>query len=183
LWERGPGARGCLVLVFWNYLARTPPSDHNAAAMILNPPSGLDQITSVFGSIDEPFFESTHIVSFTPPYQLFYNTKPVKTARCHRLAVDNFVKALKSVDDAGLADTFQEFNGIYNRRPIRGQSAHPSAHSWGIAIDMGASTHPLGSMKTWPKDILDAFASSGFFWGGLFHSRKDPMHFQLATHY
>lgn len=151
--------------------------------MLTVTPSGLDELIATFGSLDDPSFEAKHIVSFTPPYQLFYDTKPIKTARCHKLVVDNFIKAFQGVEDAGLADTFQEFNGIYERRPIRGQKAHASCHSWGIAVDMGASSHPLGSLKTWAKDILDAFASAGFFWGGQFVSRHDPMHWQFATHY
>src|SRR5260370_31586133 len=45
---------------------------------------------------------------------------------------------------------------------------------------MGASTHPLGSSASWPQGILDSFASAGFFWGGNFKSRKDPMHFPVG---
>ena len=151
--------------------------------MLTKIPAGLDEIISVFGSLNDPNFEGRHIVSIAPPYQLYYGGQPIKTTRCHSLAADHFILALKRVDDAGLADQFQDFSGIYARRSIRGMTGHPSCHSWGIAIDMGASTHPLGSLKTWPKDILDAFEQSGFFWGGNFRSRKDPMHWQLATHY
>ena len=82
-----------------------------------------------------------------------------------------------------LEDEFKEYNGIYNHRSIRGFAGHASAHSWGIAIDMGASTHPLGQWKPWPEQILKAFSDAGFFWGGLFKSRRDCMHFQLCTKY
>ena len=50
-------------------------------------------------------------------------------------------------------------------------------------VDMGASAQPTGQNGPWPQGILDAFASAGFFWGGNFKSRKDCMHFQLATGY
>jgi hypothetical protein len=149
--------------------------------MLTQIPNGLDEIIHTYGSIDDPKFEAKHIVLFPLPYPLIFDGQVVKRARCHNLVVDNFVQAFKNVDEAGLADQFKEFNGIVERRAIRGQPSSASLHSWGVAIDMGASTHPLGSSATWPKEIIDAFESVGFFWGGNFKSRKDPMHFQLAT--
>jgi len=146
-------------------------------------PNGLDEIIHTYGSLDDPQFESRHIVLFQLPYPLVFSGQQVTRARCHNLAVDNFVQAFKNVDAAGLRDQFREFDGIYNRRPIRGQPSHPSLHSWGVAMDMGAATHQLGSAATWPPGILEALGAAGFFWGGRFKARKDPMHFQLATGY
>jgi len=151
--------------------------------MLTQIPNGLDEIIHTYGSLDDPQFESNQIVSFDLPYTLRYEGQPVKHSRCHKVAVDSFVQALKNVQAAGLADQFVEYNGIYARRPIRGQPSHPSLHSWGVAIDMGASTHPLGQMVPWPQGIIEAFSAAGFFWGGNFKSRKDTMHFQLATGY
>jgi hypothetical protein len=151
--------------------------------MLTEIPNGLDEIIAAYGSLDEPHFENKYIVSFDLPYMLRYEGQVVRRSRCHKVAVDNFVQALRNVEAAGLADQFVEYNGIYAKRAIRGQSAHPSLHSWGVAIDMGASTHPLGGSAQWPQGIMDAFSSAGFFWGGNFRSRKDPMHWQLATGY
>src|ERR1051325_7157544 len=151
--------------------------------MLTQIPHGLDEIIHTYGSLDDPQFESKHLTRFDLPYQLRYEGKPVVHTLCHMLAVDNFNQAFKNVEAAGLADQFVEYNGIFARRPIRGQASHASLHSWGVAIDMGASTHPLKSSATWPQGIIDAFANAGFFWGGNFKSRKDPMHFQLATGY
>lgn len=150
--------------------------------MLTNIPSGLDEIIATFGSLNGGF-EAKHITLFDLPYTLKYEGAPVKRARCHRLAVENFIQAFKSVQTEGLANQFSEFNGIYAPRSIRGQSAHASCHSWGIAIDMCASQYPLGSQLRMPDAIVKAFQSAGFFYGGDFKSRKDPMHFQLATHY
>jgi hypothetical protein len=146
-------------------------------------PSGLDEIIATFGSLSDPNFESRNIAGFELPYQLTYAGHPMTRARCHRLAADNFVQAFKNVQDAGQASAFTEFNGIYARRPIRGQTSHASCHSWGIAIDMEASQYALGSNKRMPDSIINAFRAAGFFYGGDFVSRHDPMHFQLATHY
>lgn len=146
-------------------------------------PVGLDSIIHTFGSLDDPNFEARNIVTFNLPYSLFYNDAEVKRARAHKLAVDNFIQGFKNVADAGLADQFKEFNGIYARRAIRGQASHPSTHSWGIAVDMGVSHFPLGSLKRMPDGIIKAMQAAGFFYGGDFKSRKDPMHFQLARGY
>lgn len=159
--------------------------------MLTQIPVGLDEIIHTFGSLDDPNFESHNIVLFTLPYPLKYEGQIVTKARAHRLAVDNFVQGFRNVQAAGFADKFVEFNGIYARRSIRGQASHPSAHSWGIAIDMeafdtkvgDAATHPLGSQRRLPEPIVAAMQAAGFFYGGDFKSRKDPMHFQLATHY
>jgi hypothetical protein len=32
-------------------------------------------------------------------------------------------------------------------------------------------------------DVVAIFQHFGFLWGGEFHLRKDPMHFQYATGY
>jgi hypothetical protein len=151
--------------------------------MLTQIPNGLDEIIATYGSLDEGQFETKHIVLFNLPYALKFEGQTVTHARCHSVVVDNFIQAFQNVEAAGLKDQFIEFNGIYAKRPIRGQASHPSLHSWGVAIDMGASTHPLGQMVPWPQGIIDAFASAGFFWGGNFKARKDCMHFQLATGY
>lgn len=150
--------------------------------MLTKIPHGLAEIEQTFGSINDPKFEAKNIVLFDLPYPLLYDRATVVRARCHRLVVENFVRAFTGVLAAGMADRFSEFNGIYAHRPIRGRS-NPSTHSWGIAIDMCASQFPLGSAARFPDAIVKAFNDAGFFYGGDFHGRRDPMHFQLATGY
>ncbi|HEY6328670.1 MAG TPA: M15 family metallopeptidase, partial [Blastocatellia bacterium] len=152
-------------------------------SMLTQIPSGLNEIIHTFGSIDDPKFEAENIVSFNFPYTLRYAGQPVTRSRCHKLAIDNFVTAFDLIKAAGLEDLVMEFNGIYNRRPIRGYESHPSTHSWGIAIDVDASHFKLGSVARLPDGIVNCFRKAGFFYGGDFKGRKDPMHFQLAVNY
>ena len=49
-----------------------------------------------------------------------------------------------------------------------------------MAIDIKASKFPLGSEKRQDPALIAAFAANGLIWGGDFHGRKDPMHFQLT---
>ena len=151
--------------------------------MLSNTPAGLDEIIATFGSLDMPDFESLHIETFTFPYPLFYQGSKATRGRCHHLLVENFQKALADILAAGLQDQVRNYGGIYNTRPIRGQASHPSTHSWGIAIDLEPESYPLGSTKRFPDPIVHIFQNAGFFYGGDFVSRKDPMHFQFCTGY
>ncbi|MFZ6732020.1 M15 family metallopeptidase [Undibacterium sp. Ji42W] len=151
--------------------------------MLEHAPAGLDEIIHVFGSLDTPQFEAHYIEVFSLPYPLFYEGKKVTRARCHHLIVENFQQAFEEIKAAGLQEQVKNYSGIFNPRPIRGQPQHPSTHSWGIAIDLEAEKYPLGSNQRFPAQVVDIFGKAGFFYGGDFISRKDPMHFQFCTKY
>lgn len=151
--------------------------------MLQQTPSGLDEILATFGRIDDPRFEAQRIVLFTLPYPLIYDGIQVTRSRCHKLLVENFQQAFEAIKKQGLQGQAERYGGIYARRSIRGFGSHPSTHSWGIAIDLEPQRYPLGSKKRMPKEIINAFESAGFFYGGDFQSRRDPMHFQFALKY
>ncbi len=151
--------------------------------MLAETPVGLDEIIYTFGSLDTPDFEARYIVPFDLPYPLFYEGNKVSRSRCHYLIVENFQKAFQDIRTAGLQDQVRNYAGIYDRRPIRGQNAHPSTHSWGIAIDLEPEKYPLGSSKRFSDEVVQIFENAGFFYGGDFKSRKDPMHFQFCKGY
>jgi hypothetical protein len=78
--------------------------------------------------------------------------------------------------------------GGFAWRPVRGTS-RPSAHSFGIAVDLGGAradywrwTRPLpDGSRPWrnrlPLAIVDVFERHGFIWGGKWH-HFDTMHFE-----
>lgn len=144
-------------------------------------PDGIDQIMEVFGDASDPGFEARHIVIFRLPYPMMFGKARVDRARGHRLAVDHFVGALEALRAEGLDRHAATFAGIYNQRAKRGSAVIPSAHSWGIAIDLEPMRYPLGSNARFPDEVVSVFAGFGFFYGGDFTRRRDPMHFQLCT--
>jgi hypothetical protein len=84
--------------------------------------------------------------------------------------------------DARLRPFVARLGGTLNVRRIAGTD-RPSAHSWGIAIDLdpARSEYWRWSRGGWrnrmPQAIVDAFESEGFIWGGRwFHF--DTMHFE-----
>jgi hypothetical protein len=56
-------------------------------------------------------------------------------------------------------------------------------HAFGAAIDLNAAANPLGEQGSMDSRVIEVFEHFGFFWGGRFHGRPDPMHFQYATGY
>lgn len=151
--------------------------------MIAKIPNGFDEIIQVYGQLAEV---SHKLVLFDLPYPLLFDQgnsgTSVLRATCHELAVDNFVGALTAIKDAGLEPLVLRYGGIYANRVKRGQ-AHPSTHAWGIAIDLEPQRYPLGSDSRFPDAVVDIFKRFGFFYGGDFEGRPDPMHFQLALGY
>ncbi len=73
-------------------------------------------------------------------------------------------------------------SGTYNCRRVAGSSA-PSAHGWGIAIDIdsAAADYWRWSGKGWhnrvPVEIARIFERHGFIWGGRWY-HYDTMHFE-----
>lgn len=151
--------------------------------MLTQIPVGLDEIIQTFGSLDDPQFEANNIVLFNLPYPLLFEGTPVTRARGHKRVVEHFQKALADIQAAGLASQVKNYSGIYARRSIRGFGSHPSTHSWGIAIDLESEKFPLGSTQRFPDAVVQIFQNAGFFYGGDFQARKDPMHFQLCKGY
>lgn len=72
----------------------------------------------------------------------------------------------------------------YANRDIRGRPGVKSNHSWGLAIDLNATTNPMtndGRLHTdLPPGVRDLAAKYGLTWGGAYRGRKDAMHFEFT---
>lgn len=75
----------------------------------------------------------------------------------------------------------------------------PSNHSWGLAVDLDAPENPYMSTSahaephplrksyggkllrsTMPLNAAEIASKWGFYWGGLYTTKPDPMHFEFA---
>ncbi|MBK5306178.1 MAG: M15 family metallopeptidase [Frankiaceae bacterium] len=100
---------------------------------------------------------------------------------CHRLLVPQLRGALADVQAAGLASSLHSYDGCYVPRFIESNPEHAiSLHTWGIAIDLDASTNYRGIEGTMDPKIVDIFKRWGFRWGGDWEY-TDPMHFELGA--
>jgi hypothetical protein len=100
---------------------------------------------------------------------------------CHRLMVPQLRGALEEVQAAGLGQLLRTYDGCYVPRFIaRNPDNSISLHTWGIAIDMDASTNYRGIRGTMDIRIVEIFKRWGFRWGGDWQY-TDPMHFELGA--
>ena len=100
---------------------------------------------------------------------------------CHRLMIPQLRGALQEVVNAGLASTIHTYDGCYVPRFIERNPTHAiSLHTWGIAVDIDASTNGRGTKGTMDPRVVQIFKHWGFRWGGDW-TYTDPMHFEIGA--
>lgn len=142
--------------------------------MIETPPSSYEELYARFGDPRLAGFESKYIVR-----QRYSVGGKLILIASHRLVTVQLHNAFIRLKTLGVLDHIHTFDGSFVIRSIRG-GTQPSLHSWGLAFDFNASEMPLGSLKRFDERVIGAFAREGFFYGGDFNHRKDPMHFQYT---
>lgn len=139
-------------------------------------PNSYEELFKYYGNpFTDPNFESKYIVTRA---HVIGGGQTINV-RCHIAVADKVHNALADIVKGNMLALLNEYDGAFVVRNIRG-STHPSLHSWGLAIDFDASKYPLGSNNRLPHDIIVAFKNQGFFYGGDFHHRLDPMHFEYT---
>jgi len=128
-----------------------------------------------------------NLVHVTPPFQMYYETTPLKYIVFHRKAAPALLAAFNDiwercgrsqarVNKIGASKT----GGTYNPRRIRGSSKW-SMHAYGCAIDIDPDNNKMGTGHGQMSQIvIDAFDRQGFRWGGRYRGRTDPMHFEAV---
>lgn len=108
---------------------------------------------------------------------------PVDHVYCNKDMAEPIRSALYAVHAKGLGDLLHTYDGCLAIRMVRGSASSPSAHAYGLAIDLNAHENPLaathGGFFDHPE-FVKCFTNVGFTWGGNFHSRKDAMHFSMC---
>lgn len=134
-------------------------------------PQNYNDLYAHFGDPKDPQFQQKYLVAFK---EHLADGSPV-TVRCHAA----MAPSLQKIWAANRA-SIHTYDGCYNYRPVRGSQTHLSLHSWGLAIDLNAAMYPLGSDKRQDHNLTQAFLDAGYWYGGNYHARKDPMHYQFA---
>lgn len=127
------------------------------------------------------------LVKVIPPFQMFYDGKPLKHLWFHRKAAPALLAALneiwehykhdqKAIDKEGISDC----GGTYNPRYVRGSTTKWSNHAFAAAIDLDAKNNGLYQKGDMPLAVINAFKKQGARWGGDYRGRKDPMHFEFC---
>lgn len=102
---------------------------------------------SIFGKAGD----ESNLVNITPPYQLYYCGKPVKTIRVHKLIANSVKNALNEIlAHYGINEIkrlgLDQYSGSYNYRKSTG-STSLSMHAWGIALDFAADKNGMKTKK------------------------------------
>jgi hypothetical protein len=101
-----------------------------------------------------------------------------KRIYCNRDLVLPLRRAFQELIDRGIISELKTWDGCFNIRKKRGGTTY-SLHSWGVAVDLNASTNRFGEKPTLSKSFVQCFKD--FDWGGEFKKVKDGMHFQIKT--
>ena len=127
------------------------------------------------------------LVKIVPPFQMYYDGKPLKTLSFHKKAAPALLAALTQVweyygrdqatiDKLGISKTA----GTYNPRKVRGSKTKWSNHAYGAAIDINAEQNGFNVAGNIPLPMICAFKAQGARWGGDYKGRKDPMHLEFC---
>jgi len=161
----------------------------------MTPPNGLDEILSVYGNLyayldseknlDAPKWERDTLATCRLPDFLtigWDTARRVAHFQCNKALVKTFEDVFYELHRAGLWPELKTFDGCFNYRKQRTNAYRLSTHSWGVAVDLNASTNALGMTPTIHAGIVRVFKTAGFTWGGDF-PKQDGMHFQFCTGY
>lgn len=99
--------------------------------------------------------------------------------KCNSKIAPKLNAVYQEIKDKGLSGEIKGYDGCYNYRNKR-KSKNLSTHAWGIAVDVNADSHPMGSskQKSGQKAIAEIFQKHGFY-----QLPNDPMHFQFVRGY
>lgn len=124
----------------------------------------------------EPAFVEANIVDADVPI--------LGEITCHATVAEMLRGAMGELVEAGLGHLIDPagFAGCWNPRYIRATTGRPagiSRHAWGAAIDLNASSNPVGSAGTQDPRLVAIMLDWGFTWGGDWLV-PDPMHFEYG---
>lgn len=110
----------------------------------------------------------------------------IERATFHSMVAPKFLALVHAWEDAGVISDVIQWGGSYAPRFIRRSTTVLSAHAWASAFDINVAWNPLGSggapagSQGSVLRLVPIAEACGWFWGGRFKKRPDPMHFELA---
>jgi hypothetical protein len=150
----------------------------------VNPPVVMKQVFGEFAAAprtDDPAF-------FTVPDEwrrANIVTAPVPIlgdVTCHRALFPALRGALRELVARGLDGLVSTYSGCYAPRTVaRSDTAPPSQHAYGAAIDIDAPANAYGdTTPAMDPRVVEVFERWGFIWGGRFLI-PDGMHFEYGS--
>lgn len=142
-----------------------------------------------YGDFHSKDWGSRYLIRIMPPFRMYYEEQYLPRGilvnmKCAQamLAAFNEIwekcgKVQAEVDKLGASN----YGGCFNIRPISGSNNY-SNHSWACAIDIDPAHNGFNTGHgKMPLIVIDAFKRQGALWGGDYHGRTDPMHFEFVS--
>lgn len=150
-----------------------------------------DDTKSLIAFYGRPWEDHSLLTLVPVPFEMNFLGQLVTHITFHRKAAGALKQALDEI--AEIAKTKPEvlkhvknFSGSYDYRNVRG-ATNLSCHAFGAALDFDGANLPMTEKPQnpdeMPIEVYNAFRKAGFWWGGDFHGRRDPMHFQCASEF
>jgi hypothetical protein len=103
----------------------------------------------------------------------------------HKLAADQLAAMFDEFEKQGLHKRILSYAGAFYPRYVRGSRKNLSNHSWGTAFDINVPYNGLGrrpalvGQKGCIRELAEIGVEYGFY-NGMWFSRQDGMHFEVA---
>jgi hypothetical protein len=142
-----------------------------------------------YGDFQLPGWADQNLIHILPPFTMLYAKQPLLHGiLVHRKIAPTLQVIFQEIWNKCQHDQHQvdatgasDWGGCYNPRQIAG-SDNWSNHSWACAVDISPTTNGFGAGHgTLGTTVVDAFKRQGAFWGGDYHGRTDPMHFEFVS--
>lgn len=104
----------------------------------------------------------------------------------NRKVEKQFLELFETWEKNDLTHLIMNFGGSYVPRFIRGSRTRLSNHAYGSAFDINVAWNYLGTRGALAgcqgsvRELVPIANKLGFYWGGHFKGRPDPMHFEVA---
>jgi len=157
--------------------------------MTIWPKDNTADKNAFYGDFHSKGWQEINLTHYTPPFLMYYDKHPLPHGiLVHRKIVPALSAVFKEIWDKCEHDQHKvdatgasDFGGCYNVRNISGSNSW-SNHSWACAIDLSPATNGFNTGHgTIGTVVVEAFKRQGARWGGDYHGRKDPMHFEFVS--
>lgn len=130
-------------------------------------------------------WESKNIVLANVPWLANVTGAPKSgNVQCHVKVKDQLESLFADWQSDGLVSLVKTWGGMFVPRFVRGSRTSLSNHSWGTAFDINVQWNSLGTQGALVgesgnvRELVEIAYLNGFYWGGWFTQRPDPMHFE-----
>lgn len=142
-----------------------------------------------YGDFHSTAWADHYMTRIKPAFTMYYQKRPMTSGiQVNRMCADAMMAAFAEIWDACGHDQQKidrsgasDFGGCFSIRHIAG-SNNWSNHSWACAIDLSPDSNGFRTTSdtTLSDVVIRAFKGQGARWGGDYHGRKDPMHFEFV---